>query len=98
MNSNLRENQDLRAAMRKVFWPPSRLEAYGGVGELAKRVNKTPEEFINADIDTFIDGGWGDVFQLFHTNHGRYPEQADLVQAAEEYQQVFPGKDHAVDL
>src|SRR5262249_605388 len=57
----MKENQELRAAMRKVCG----LE--------------------NADIDTFIDAGWGDVFQVFHRNHGRYPEQADLSQASAEY-------------
>jgi hypothetical protein len=88
MNEHLKQNQELRAAMRKVFWPPSRLGEYGGVEELAKRASKTPEGYINADIDTFIDGGWGDVFQIFHRNHGRYPEQAETAQAAEEYRQV----------
>jgi hypothetical protein len=85
-DGNLKENQELRAAMRKVFWPPSRLEEYGGVEELAKRVNKTPEEIINTDINNFIDGGWGDVFQIFHANYGRYPKHAET--AAEEYRQV----------
>jgi hypothetical protein len=70
MNSNLKENHELRAAMRKVFWPLSRLEE---AGELAKRVNKTLDEFINADTNTFIDGGWGDVFQIFHANHWSLP-------------------------
>jgi hypothetical protein len=98
MNSNLKENQELRAAMRKVFWPPSRLEE----AEVAKRVNKTPEEFINADIDTFIDGGWGAVFQIFHANHGRYPERAKTAQAAEEYRQLAKSEginiDRSIDL
>ena len=96
MNSNLKENQELRAATRKVFWPPSRLEE---TDELAKRVNKTPEEFINADIDIFIDGGWGDVFQIFHANHGRYPEHSETAQAAEEYRQSSLKKgDRSIDL
>jgi hypothetical protein len=93
MNSNLKENQELRAAMLKVFWSPSRLEE---AGELAKRVNKTPDEFISADIDTFIDGGWGDVFQIFHANHGRYPEHA--AQAAEEYRQKGININRSIDL
>jgi hypothetical protein len=61
-------------------------------------VNKTPEEFINADISTFIDGGWGDVFQIFHANHGRYPEHVETAQAAEEYRQFAASRDQTVDL
>src|SRR5215470_15462148 len=95
MNTNLKENQELRAAMRNVLWPPSRSEE---AGELAKRLNKTPEEIINEDIDTFIDGGWGDVFQIFHRNHGRYPEHAEAAQAAEEYRRQGIHIDRPIDL
>ena len=84
MNSNLKGNQELRAAMRKAYWPPGRLAR---VEEWAKQVSKTPEEFINMEIDAQIDDGWGEAFQDFQANHGRYPEHGETVQAAAEWKQ-----------
>jgi len=61
-------------------------------------VKKTPEELINRAIDNYIEGGWGDVFQIFHANHGHYPEHAELAQAAEEYREVGRRGERSVDL
>jgi len=43
------------------------------------------EEFINAEIDGRIDGGWGEVFEDFRKNHGHYPEGVETKQAAREW-------------
>ena len=62
-DDDLKQNQELRAAIHAVF----------------------PD----ADIDTFIDGGWGEVFQLFHAAHDRYPiTHEEITQAAAEYRRV----------
>ena len=76
------EGKELRAAIRDACFPPTRL---AGVEGWAKRAGITAEEFINREIDGRIEGGEGEVFQLFRSNHGRYPEHGEREQAAAEW-------------
>jgi len=80
-NEELKKDQELRAAMREVYWPATRLAVAGVWG---RRVNMTAEEFINTEIDNLIDSGLGEVFKIFRTNHGHYPALADMQRALKE--------------
>ena len=79
----LREDQELRAALRHAYFKPPRMI---GVETWAKEAGITPEEFINTEINASINSGWGEVFQVFRANHGRYPDSyTERVEAAEEW-------------
>ena len=78
----LREDKELRDAIRHVQFPPTRLM---GVEGWAKQAGITPEEFIEREIDGFIDSDWGECFQFFRAIHGRYPEPGEKDAAANLY-------------
>jgi hypothetical protein len=78
-----REDKELRAALRNAYFKPPRMR---GVETWAKQAGMTAEEFINTEIDAHINSGWGEVFQIFHANHGRFPDsQTEKNEAAEEW-------------
>jgi len=75
--------KELRAAIRNAWFSPTRL---AGVEAWAKQAGITAEEFINNEVDGRLAADWGEVFQVFRANHGRYPEHGETSQAAEEWQ------------
>jgi hypothetical protein len=91
-----REDKELRAALRDAYFPPPRLL---GVEAWAKQAGMTAEEFINTEIDAHIDGGWGEAFQFFRANHGRYPDHSEKEknQAAEEWNQSWANRGPGAD-
>jgi len=78
----LREDKELRDAIRHVQFPPTRLM---GVEGWARQAGITSEEFIEREIDGFIDSDWGECFQFFRANRGRYPEHGEKDAAANLY-------------
>src|SRR5215469_1589143 len=79
-----KENQELRVAIGNAFLSGKLAD----IDAMAKYSGVPPERLLNQHTSGFIDGGWGDVFQLFHAKHGRYPEQAETKQAASEWRQA----------
>jgi len=78
----LREDKELRDAIRHVQFPPTRLVGMEG---WAKEAGITAEEFIEREIDGFIDSDWGECFQFFRDKRGRYPEHGEKDEAANLY-------------
>ena len=76
------EGKELRAAIRDAYFPPTRL---AGVQAWTKQQGIDTEEFINQEIDNRVKSDWGEVFQLFRANHGRYPEHGETDQAGAEW-------------
>ena len=73
-----REDQELRAALRRAFC--RRAPEFQEM--LAEQQNIIAEEMTQKQIDTCVDGGWGEAFQLYLARHGRYPDHTEINDAA----------------